>query len=100
MKLAAASIFASLNAFSISDSFQTTRIPFPPPPAVALMMTGYTISLANFFAASTLSNKPSPPGTTGTPALIIVSFAVILSPILLIMSGVGPINLIPWSAQI
>ena len=100
LKLAPASILAVSNAFSISPSFHTTRIPLPPPPAVALIITGYPISFANFLAALTSSNKPSPPGTTGTPALIMVSLAVILSPMLLIISGVGPINLIPWSAQI
>ena len=100
LKLAPASILAVSYAFSISPSFHTTRIPLPPPPAVALIITGYPISLANFLAAVTSSNKPSPPGTTGTPALIMVSLAVILSPMLLIISGVGPINLIPWSAHI
>ena len=100
LNAAAASCLADEYAFSISSSFQTTRIPLPPPPAVAFKITGYPISLAKVFASSTLSNKPLPPGTTGTPALIMVSLAVILSPILLIISGVGPINLIPWSAQI
>ena len=40
------------------------------------------------------------PGTTGTPATIMVCLAVILSPIALIMAGVGPINFIPVSAHI
>ena len=66
---------------------------------VALRMIGYPI----FFAISkpffkSFSN-PSEPGTTGTPALIIVSFAVILSPIFLIIAGVGPINFILCCSQ-
>ena len=40
------------------------------------------------------------PRVDGTPALIIVSLAVILSPIALIISGVGPMNLIPCLPQI
>ena len=37
---------------------------------------------------------------TGTPASIIVSLAVILSPMRRIMSLVGPMNLMPLSSQI
>ena len=36
---------------------------------------------ATFIASSTLSTKPSEPGTTGTPAFFIVSFAFDLFPI-------------------
>ena len=43
---------------------------------------------------------PSLPGTHGTPAAFIVSFADALSPILSIISGEAPINLIPCSPQI
>ena len=38
---------------------------------------------------------PSDPGTHGTPSSLIVSLAVILSPIMRICSAVGPINFIP-----
>ena len=76
------------------------RIPRPPPPAVALMITGYLMAFANSFASSTVSIKPSEPGITGTPARFIVSFAVALSPIELIMSAEAPMNLIPCSEQI
>ena len=40
-----------------------------------------------------------PPGTTGTPALIMVSLADLV-PIELIIAGVGPINLMPCSPHI
>ncbi len=81
LKEAFDSALADAYAFSISLSFQTMRIPFPPPPAVAFNITGYPIFFACFFASLTLSNKPALPGTTGTPALRMVSLAVILSPI-------------------
>jgi len=57
---APASIFAALYAFSTSSSAQTTRIPLPPPPAVALIITGYPIFFANTLAASTLYGKDGP----------------------------------------
>jgi len=43
--------------------------------------------------------RPGLPGTTGTPAAIMVALAVFLSPIRFIMSAVGPMNLIPADAQ-
>ena len=43
---------------------------------------------------------PSLPGTTGTPAFFIVSFATALSPMALIISGVGPMKVIPEESQI
>ena len=100
LKDAAASVFALSKFFSISLSSHTRRIPLPPPPAVAFIITGYPISLAASLACSASLNNPSTPGTTGTPAAIMVAFAVILSPMEFIISGVGPINLIPWSVQI
>ena len=66
------------------------RIPFPPPPAVALIMTGNPISRARASASSSSSTMPSEPGTTGTPAARIVSRATALSPMARIWSGVGP----------
>src|SRR5690554_4381605 len=44
--------------------------------------------------------RPSEPGMVGTPAAAMVALAVALSPILLIMSGVAPINLMLYSSQI
>ena len=51
-------------------------------------------------ASSTVSNKPSEPGITGTPAFFMVSLAVALSPMELIISAEAPMNLIPCSEQI
>ena len=76
------------------------RIPLPPPPAVAFKMTGYFISAAIFNPSSTLVSNPSEPGMVGTPAFFIVSFALLLSPIPSICSGVAPMNFILFLAQI
>ncbi len=43
-------------------------MPRPPPPAAALIMTGYPISRACSTAASTVSTGPSLQAATGTPA--------------------------------
>ena len=99
-KAAPASCLAESHAFFKSSGFQTARIPFPPPPAVAFNITGYSIVLANFSASSKEPMIPSEPGMVGTPAAFIVAFAEALSPILSIMSGEAPINLMPCSAQI
>ena len=74
-------------------------MPLPPPPAVALTITGYFAFAANSLAAS-MSSTRSVPGVTGTPLAVMVFLAVALSPIFLIASAEGPINLIPWSVQI
>jgi hypothetical protein len=66
------SIFASLLALSIfpdnSFSLLTIRIPFPPPPAVALMRIGYPIFRATGMISSRSRIGWSYPGTTGTSA--------------------------------
>ncbi len=64
------------------------------------MMTGNPISSQTFLASSKLSTTPSLPGTTGTLFLIMVSLATALSPMELIDSGDGPMNLISCSRQI
>ena len=74
-------------------------MPRPPPPAVALSMMGYPISLAISLPSFTESMIPSEPGIVGTPARFMVSLAVALSPILLIISALAPMNLIPYSSQ-
>jgi hypothetical protein len=50
-------------------------------------------------ASSTFATMPLP-GVVGTPASCISRFAVALSPIALITSGLGPMNVSPWSAAI
>jgi hypothetical protein len=71
-----------------SSASSATRIPFPPPPAAALMSTGKPISTA-FASASSTSAMASVPGTMGTPTSRMVRRAVALSPIMRICCGVG-----------
>ncbi len=80
-------------------SSHATRMPRPPPPAAALMMTGKPICFASAPASSTLSSTPGLPGTSGSPACFMVWRATALSPILRIMSGVGPMNVKPLEAH-
>jgi hypothetical protein len=51
-------------------------------------------------ASLSVLTSPSDPGTVGTPAAFMVSRAVDLSPIVRMCSERGPMNSIPWSAQI
>ncbi len=98
-KAAPASLLVAFQASSISSSQLTICIPFPPPPAVALSIIGYFIFLAIFFASARDSKIPSEPGIVGTPAFSMVILALALSPIPSIISGLAPMNLIPFSAQ-
>jgi len=64
-------------------------MPRPPPPAVAFSRTGKPISAAADRTSARLAG-PSVPGTSGTDAARISSFAAALSPRRSITSGVGP----------
>ena len=99
-KAALASCLALSHKSKNSSSFQTALIPLPPPPAVALIITGYPIFFANFLASFKDSIIPSDPGIVGTPASFIVDIAEALSPIRSIISAEAPINLILCSSQI
>ena len=46
------------------------RMPRPPPPADALMMTGNPTWRAHSMASPSLARMPSEPGRMGTPALL------------------------------
>ena len=95
-----ASCFTKSYDFSNSSFEYATLIPLPPPPADAFKITGYFIFSANSIASSLFFINPSDPGTTGTPAFFIVSFAFDLFPNKFINSPLGPINFIPISLQI
>ena len=93
----------SLNAFSASacacfnparseTSLCATRIPRPPPPAAALMMTGYPISAASLIAIFSSSTAPSLPGTVGTFAFFASFLHATLSPTASIADTGGPMN--------
>ena len=89
---ASASCFASENAWENSSPSPATRIPFPPPPAAALMMTGKPIRSAIFSPSSTSSTGPGDPGTVGTVSFWARLRAAALSPIWRICSPLGPMK--------
>ena len=64
-KAETASLIARSICSSNSASFSTIRIPFPPPPALALISIGYPISAATFFASGISEIASSVPGTKG-----------------------------------
>ena len=69
-----ASALLKRNPSLTSSSLNATRIPLPPPPADALIMTGYPTSFANTAAWSSSRTSPSKPGITNQSA----SFATFL----------------------
>ncbi len=68
---------------------RTTAIPFPPPPAEGLTMTG---NRAGSGRAGSIS------GTTGTPAALTRALAAILSPIASMAAAGGPMKTRPAAA--
>ncbi len=74
-------------------------MPRPPPPAAALMITGYPIFAATSTASSSVSTAPSDPGKIGTPAAFAARLHATLSPSIAIASGDGPMNSIRQSRQ-
>ncbi len=75
-------------------------MPLPPPPAAALTITGKPSSRAISMALLSSVTTPLLPGSTGTPAFCAVSRALALSPICLMLSGLGPMKRIPVELQI
>ena len=75
---------------------RTTRMPRPPPPKAALMMSGKPISAAT---PCGLVERPSTgssvPGTTGTPAFCARRRAAVLSPSRSSRSALGPTKVMP-----
>ncbi len=99
LNAAPASACATPNPIRSCFSSHATRMPRPPPPADALMITGNPMSRASDTASSTSAITPSLPGTTGSPAARMVRRATALSPIWRIISGVGPMNTNPHDAH-
>jgi len=64
------------------------------------MITGKPIFFASFIASSADSIGSGDPGRIGTPAAVMVRRASTLSPIILMTSGLGPMNLMLQSSQI
>ena len=63
-------------------------------------MTGKPTSFAHWPAFSSSSSTPGEPGVTGTPAFCIVFRARLLSPIMRMACGPGPMNLMLQASQI
>ena len=77
-----------------SSGLYATRIPFPPPPKAAFIITGYPILSAIIFPVLESYTSSFVPGITGTFACTIVFLAMDLLPMFRIISEEGPINLI------
>ena len=73
-------------------SLCATRMPRPPPPAVALIITGKPILCAIAIASSCVFTGPAEPGTVGTPASMARALALALLPSASIDWLVGPMN--------
>lgn len=86
-----------MHAASISAGSRTSFMPRPPPPPTALMSTGQPISVASAIASTT--DATGPPGNTGRPAATACERALSLSPMSSICFTVGPMKMIPASAQ-
>ena len=75
------------------------RMPLPPPPADALIITGNPMSAAMRAASASSSTTPRWPGTVDTLALAANRFDSILSPIARMASACGPMNTMFASAS-
>ena len=96
---ALASAFAVSKALTISSLLKAFLIPLPPPPAEALIRTGYPILSASSTASLAVFTIPLEPGTTGISFSIISFLAACLSPIFLIISEDGPMKQILFSSH-
>ena len=81
------------------EGFSTTRMPRPPPPKAALMMSGKPISWATVSAWSGSVIGSSVPGRVGTLNLWASARAAVLSPMFSSRSGDGPMKVMPSRAQ-
>ncbi len=94
-----ASLVTRSYAWRRSSSRSTRRIPFPPPPALALIMIGKPVLRAKSAMPSNDFTGSVSPGTTGTPAACIRCRLSVFEPIASIDSGDGPMKISPASRQ-
>jgi len=73
-------------------------MPRPPPPATALISTGQPILLPSVVISSSEPTGPGEPGTSGRPSSWAVCLATILSPIMAMCCGVGPMKVKPCAS--
>src|SRR3989440_12928532 len=71
----------------------------PPPPAEALRISGYPMCAASFASCSSPSTTPSLPGMVGRPAVFTSRRARSFSPIISMISGLGPMKVISDASQ-
>src|SRR5690606_32076125 len=74
------------------------RMPLPPPPCAALIISGNPIRAPSRASTSADWSSPVYPGTTGTPAAAIRSLAPALLPMRRIDAADGPMNTSPAAA--
>mmetsp|Transcript_24573 Transcript_24573/g.79035 ORF Transcript_24573/g.79035 Transcript_24573/m.79035 type:complete len:229 (+) Transcript_24573:1072-1758(+) len=84
---------------SASSSLYAMRMPLPPPPAEALIMTGYPISRATRSTSSSASTVPTNPGITFTLACMAIFLDSILSPMAVMALAFGPMKATPSSSS-
>ena len=77
------------------SAVSATRMPRPPPPAAALIITGKPILRGQFARLALVGDAPSEPGTTGTPAFCAALAGRALSPMVRIVAALGPTNIKP-----
>ena len=70
-------------------------MPFPPPPAAALIRSGYPISSPRRTTSAAEATGSVVPGMIGTPASCIRVRAAVFEPMSAIASGGGPIHTSP-----
>ena len=90
-----ASELARSNASPSWPADGTSRMPRPPPPAVALTISGYPIKEAAARASARSATGPPLHAASGTPACSASRLDSILSPSLRITSADGPMKMIP-----
>ena len=93
------SAFASLRALCNSLSWFTRRIPFPPPPATALIISGYPTVVATEEISFRVLTIKSEPGIHGTPTDDTIFFACALLPIIFIECDFGPTKIKSFFSQ-
>ncbi|MDT4864505.1 hypothetical protein D3C87_1419030 [compost metagenome] len=90
---------AASTASRATAASRMTRIPLPPPPATALTTQGSCMSPMASITAWRSSVASASPPAVGMPSRCAASLAIALSPNSSSVSGIGPMKVIPSSAQ-
>jgi hypothetical protein len=85
-------------AEAASEASVTTLIPRPPPPNAALIATGQPLDSPKAITSAGSAIGSFRPGTLATPARAAASRALILSPIVSMALGGGPMKVAPAAA--